>query len=493
MGIFSFLNTKQKPDISKKESPTIKFTKSIHGKIPNTSGRKTEPDFEYDYQNFADDLAFVKPSFQKEMIPVIRKLFRINQNLSLVVTDMIQLTNTGFKIKFDPGVKAEDATEMRKHLDRAFRRWGNYTPGIHGLINRQVAQIYITGSLCNEWVIASDLSGIQSVPLVAPEYITFKYNKRSHQYEPYQELSKMTNNAIFLDKNNKYFKKLNPLTFRYYGLFADDDTPYGIPPYLAALEDLAAQRKMTKNMNFIVDQMGLLGFLEVLVAKPDMEDNEKDSAYAARLDRLLVETREAVKNGMGDGISVGYEGDHSYEFHSTTKNMNALPDIYDLNQRLVAHGLKTSPTMLGVSSSSETHINIVFTKMLSQLQNTQRILKENLEFGCRLELLLAGFKFDYLKIEFNRSTITDMYKESQTEEIKIRNAHNKYKMGIIGQNQVADELGYDKPDQDEPRESDIDESAEIKRAREQDKDRSERKQRKDQKPQPPRKDQKSEN
>lgn len=130
--------------------------------------------------------------------------------------------------------------------------------------------------------------------------------------------------------------------------------------------------------------------------------------------------------------------------------------------------------------------------MLSQLSNVQEMLSANLKFGYALELRLAGFDFKGLRVEFNPSTITDELKYQQGQEYKIRNVYNKYMFGIISIQQAADELQYDKPDQEEPR-GPLDGSGQEKEEREKDKDDSDRKVRDKNKPQPKRKDQKKSN
>jgi len=495
MGVLDFL--RRKPDARIEElaskidilgekitDASQEIKKSVIPELPR--GRQSYPDFNEVYENYVDGLKLAQPTFIIDMIPIIRKLFRTNQNLGLAVFDMVQLTNTGHRVVFDPEVAPDQVDLMRKHLGNVTKTWGAYNSDINAVINRWIAQIYVTGALCTEWVIKNDLSGIKNAMLVKPEYIRFSYRRNKSEYIPYQIVDSTINPDVVLQ--NKRMKKLNQYTFKYRGLISDVDEPYGIPPFLTALEDIAEQRNMKKNMSHIIQQIGLMGFLEVLIAKPDMKDMEKEDAYSARLTQLLQTTRDNVKSGLAEAISVGYKDDHEYEFHSTTKNMAGLPDVFDINQRMVAAGLKFPPSFLGISSMSETHINIVFTKMLSQLRNTQEIIKENLEFAYALELVLAGFSFNYLKVEFKPSTITDALKEQQTDEIRIRNVSNKYNMGIIGQDQAADELGYEKPDQKEPR-APIDESEVARQKVEKDKDAGDRKSRDKSKPQPKRADQ----
>lgn len=116
-----------------------------------------------------------------------------------------------------------------------------------------------------------------------------------------------------------------------------------------------------------------------------------------------------------------------------------------------------------------------------------------LEFIYTLELRLSGFNNKGIKVEFGTSTISDELKVQQGLEYKIRNLQALYNQGIINQQQYAWAMGYEKPDQKEPRQinndiSDIEDSAK-KQKREADKDKSDRKTRDKNNPMPKRKDQ----
>jgi len=123
--------------------------------------------------------------------------------------------------------------------------------------------------------------------------------------------------------------------------------------------------------------------------------------------------------------------------------------------------------------------------MLSQLTNIQNILSQNLEYGMALELRMAGFNFKRVNVDFKASTITDDLKIHRGNEIKIRNLQALYNQGIISQETYAFKMGYDKPDEKEPRMSndDLINDAKDKENREKDKDKSDRKVRDKKKPQ----------
>jgi len=209
---------------------------------------------------------------------------------------------------------------------------------------------------------------------------------------------------------------------------------------------------MDKNLRFIMKQIGLLGFTQLLMSKPSQDTGETDDQYKARITLLLTEAKDNILDGIKDGVVVGFDEDHEFDFNSTTKNLSGVSDLYNLNEVQVANGLKMAAEFLGVGSSgSETGINIVFTKMLSQLQNVQQIVAANLRHGYALELRLAGYNFKHLRVEFKPSTITDELKLQQAQEYKIRNTYNLYQMGLIGQQQSANIMDFDTPDQKEPR------------------------------------------
>lgn len=476
-----------KTDITKTTKPISDFDikKKVYGGPP--PGRVTEPDTTEAFEYVQGKYFFAKPDFMFEVIPLIRKLVFHNEEFGQTAYDLTQLCNTGYRIKFDKRVHPDEVDKMRRHLVNKARVWSDGVAGIEGLINKMITQIFISGCLCNEWVIGKNLEGIDNIFLVKPETIRWGYNKRKNRWEPYQ--------VIKHPKAPKdVYRKLNQFTFKYYALWGEGEKPYGIPPLMTALEGLKNKKVMDKNIDHIMEQLGILGFFEAKLDKPVQNQNESDALYEKRLEKLLRDTKNSLKESLSEGLTVGFIEDHEFEFHSTTKNLSGVSDLYDQKLLSISKGLKHPPSFLAMKSDkSETHINIVFTKMLSQLSNIQNIIKQNLEFGFQMELRLSGFKFDFLEVEFFPSTITDDLKMQQAREIKIRNLKELYAQGIISQEDYADELGYEAPDQKEPRveiESGVDTpgGAKKKEDREKDKDKSDRKGRDKDKPQPKRKD-----
>jgi len=432
---------KKNKTIPTKTTPILKKVDDVRVLPP---GRVSVPD----YTNQANDYIvsgnfdYITPSFVLDSIETIRKLYKVNEDVGSVLNDLVQLTNTGHKITFDQTTPPDQVDNMRKHLNNVSKEWGSGISGIDSIINKWIAQIWVGGALSNEWIPKRDLSGVQVNSLLDPEKIRFKYNKRTNIYEPHQKVKGLI---------NKEYIKLNTLTYKYIALLTDIDEPYGVPPFLTALSGIDTQQDMKKNINHIMKQLGLLGYLETKVAKPDQQADESVSAYKARLTQLLEQTKTNVQAGFMEGVLVGFDEDHEFQFNSTTKNLAGVSDVYNSNEVQIANGLKTSPAFLGQSQGgTETNMGIVFTKMLSQLKSVQAILASNLEYGYKLELIMAGYSFKSIKVEFKASTITDDLKIQQGKEIKQRVNHALRVDGIIDQDTYAEDMGYEKPALEEP-------------------------------------------
>lgn len=428
----------------------------------------------------------VTPSFRSNIIPLIRDLYKVNPDMSIAIQDMFKLSNTGHTISF-PNNTPEEAKKMKEHLSMVSKRWSNYTAGINGLVNRFIVQCLTSGAISIEAVPNNKLDGISTIVFVNPENIYFR-RLENGVYHPYQK------NPYTILNDRPDFIKLNTETYIYVGMYNDTDEPYGVPPFMAALDSIKGQHDMRVNFKHIMELMGMVGFLEAKMEKPPREPNESVQAYRARLNNTLVKLKKNMVGGLKDGIVTGYKEDHEFKLNSTTQSLQNLEKPWAMNQQSVANGLGINSNIIGVqTSNTEGGAGILLSKMISQLKNIQMLVSHILEFIYTLELRLSGFNNKGIKVEFGTSTISDELKVQQGLEYKIRNLQALYNQGIINQQQYAWAMGYEKPDQKEPRQinndiSDIEDSAK-KQKREADKDKSDRKTRDKNNPMPKRKDQ----
>ena len=387
--------------------------------------------------------AMVDPSFRVEVIPLIRDLYKVNPDMGIALQDMFKLTNTGHTVTF-PNNTDDEADKMRKHLAEKTKKWSRYTAGIDGLVNKMIVQCLVGGAISVEGVPDEKLEGLDTILFLRPENIVFK-RENNGVYSPYQK------NKNYFIKHQDYIK-LNPETYVYAAMYNDTDEPYGIPPFMAALDSLKGQHDMRVNFKHIMEVCGMVGFLEAKMAKPDQSGNESVRQYEARLERNLRDLKRNLRDGMKDGIVTGYIDDHEFKLNSTTKELGNIKEPWNMNQQSVANGLGVNGNLIGVSSTTgEGATGIMLSKLISQLKNLQMLVTYVLDFLYSLELRLAGFNNKGIKIQWGTSTISDEVKVQQGLQYKIQNLDLLYKAGIISQDQYAWAMGYDSPDEDEPR------------------------------------------
>lgn len=472
MNILNSLFNKKKPAERK---PT-------EGVIP--PGRLSEPnDSRNTYYTLRSGVKLLTPSFRSEVIPLIRDLYKLNPDVGIALQDMFKLANTGHTVSF-PHNEDDEVNAMKQHLESFSKTWTNYTAGMDGLVNKMIIQCLVGGAIAIEAVPNKGLNGLSTIVFVNPEDVLFE-RENDGKYQPYQLVK---NNVLI----NKDIVKLNNETFFYVSMYNDTDEPYGVPPFMTALDPLESQASQKKNFKTIMNNAGMLGFLEALMAKPTKDPGESTKAYAARLNSTLTKFKSAIKDGMADGVVVGYEDDHEFKLNSTTKDLSNMDKPWVMNQQSVANGLGVSGNLIGISSANtEGGAGILLSKMISQLRVVQMLTSYTLEKIYSLELRLAGFDNKGCKVTFGTSTISDELKVQQGKEIKLRNLTTLYQQGIISQNDYAREAGYMEPAEDEPRMNPMDDINDVrdKEKREADKDKSDRKGRDKKKPIPKRKDQ----
>lgn len=410
---------------------------------PISPGRVSVDEDDSIFLSLRGQTKMVEPSFRVEVIKLIRDLYKVNPDVSIALQDMFKLANTGHNITF-PNNTDDQAEKMRDHLNDVTKRWSRYTAGIDGLVNKMMVQLMVGGAVSVEGVPNQDLSGLSTVLFLKPENIIFR-READGVYSPYQR------NTNALIRQGQYIK-LNPETYFYASMYNDLDEPYGVPPFMAALDSLKGQHDMRINFKHIMEICGMVGFLEAKMQKSEQRPNESIKAYESRLYRELLLLKKNLKEGMKDGIVTGYIDDHEFKLNSTTKELGNIEIPWNMNQQSVANGLGVNGNIIGVNGvTGDGASGTMLSKMISQLKNIQMIVGYILTRLYELELRLAGFDCKGIRITWGTSTVSDEVKVQQGLQYKIQNLDLLYKAGIIGQSQYAWEMGYDSPDQDEPR------------------------------------------
>lgn len=395
-------------------------------------------------RDLSSELSQATSKFPLEYLEVMQTLSLVNPDVSQMVDNIVQLGNTGHKVL----IEAENDSQKDAILEElngfqkvAFQKFG----GVEGFVNSLLSQIARAGAGSVEWVIDEKFDGVNRAVFVPLQTVRFIQDPKTEDYRPYQKLNDIT-------LGNNGYLELNTYSYQYCAIQLLDNSPYAVPPILAALEPLMIQRDIVKNFRMVAKKMGVLGLVSFLIGAPARIPGESDQAYSSRLQNHIDTQSEALKKNFQNGISVGYKGNLEVNVTSLAGNATGAKEIHQTIEELVFSGLKADPALHGRTySTTETYAGVVYEKMLSMLTNYQRVAKQILTYGYQLHLTLKGFKYKDIYVEFESSKSLSSERDEVTYQQKLLNLEKLYDQGIISQDQYAQEAGYDAPDQEEPR------------------------------------------
>lgn len=423
------------------------------GPMPVSGGRTSVPEGSSTLAGFiSEELSLIGPEFNVELLRALERLAQYNPDVSYALDNIVQLANTPYDIYFDgEGLTDDQILAMRQNITAHEDRWYANSGGLNSLRNDLLAQIALTGCLSSEMVPNNNLDGIKKIVLVNPRTVRFSYNYTEDIYEPYQEGSSI------MSKNGQSvvgMNRLNPNTYKYLAIRRFNENPYGIPPFLSALEAVAFEKYLLENYRHIIKKVGIMGFLSVVVNQPQRKPGQTDAQYQAEAQTYLTEVARETEKGVAKGFVVGFKGSHDFDMKQVSQNIQGARDVFKMNTEMKTAGLKQDPLMLGKNySTTETIGRVILAKLSAQLQNYQGLMDKFLAEVFFVHLKLAGFdRLSKVTVESKKPLIGDELREQQAMEKKIDNFDKLYKQGVIGQSERAQALGYDEPDQEEPRE-----------------------------------------
>lgn len=391
-------------------------------------------------------LGIIDPDIPLKYLEAMDYLAKWDGDFSYAVDNIVQLGNTDFSVTFDDGVSDTMSKDMHDELKRFFRGVYNGAEGVSALIGDLMAQMAISGALSSEIVPSDNLDGVSKVVLVHPKSIVFKYDKEEDKYIPYQ---KLPNGVIGARVDG--LKELNTITYKYYALRRLNDKPYAIPPMLASLESIQVEKAMFDSIKTIVDKLGMMGFLQVLVNPPAREPKENVVAYQARCQKYIQSIVPELEKGLKKGYVAGFNGTHKFEMQNVSTNVNGTDAIFTLNSKLKMSGLKQDPLMLGRNySTTETIGRVILAKLTKQVNGYQKTVASFLTDVFTMHLMLRGFKFSFLEVEFEEPMVSDRLRDMQVRTAEINNYDMLYKQGVITQQQRANALGYEEAAEEAP-------------------------------------------
>jgi len=411
--------------------------------LPPTTGRSSVPPM---FNTFgpSQKLVEVMPDFAVEWYTTLENLAAYNHDVGFALDNIVQLANTDHDIIFSEDISDELKKQILREIYDEEDKWYNFSEGIRSFKSDIIAQGVINGAISIEIIPDIVRKTIYQVVRIPPKYIRFVYDRSQDKYSSYQ----IVNYPHTKDTDFNGLVKLNPLTYKYVAWRRLFEGPYPTPPFLAAVEGLFIQKDMLKNFSNIMNKLGMLGFLSVKVEPPEQEAGEDETAYFQRCVTYLEDVvYPQLNKNLSNGVVAGFKDSHEFELQGNKMNVSGASDLMKIVELIVFSGLKQDPNMLGRNySTTETFGRVILAKMLNQIKDWQKMSDSIFKEIYKMFLLVRGYDPNIITDVISEPpTVMDKTKEEEAENKKILNVKEKRNMGIINQQDAANELGYEEP------------------------------------------------
>lgn len=391
------------------------------------------------YQGLAYQLPF-------EILDYVELLATYNPDYSQAVENIKMLANSGHELFVTAGSQLQ-TSRTKDYLEGQARKIQEPHGGIDGVIDKLLDQAATFGAMCGEWILDETLTEVVDFADISPKKIRFFWIEDEQRFAPFQKVTnRQADEAREKGQETRgNCVRLNELTFRYYAFDAAPESPYGTPPFLAALSNISIQRDMVHNMGQIVKKIGLLGVIDLTVERLQPLPGETDEQYASRSGAYL-DQYVSVAEGMATEGGIVHFDDVAANSWQIGGNAAGATNIHKANEEMVFSGLKSMPSVQGRSySTTETYAGVAYDIIIRNTRKYQRAAKRMIESGYWLMVTLNGLQPDKIQLVFNENRSLNRLQEAQSQKVEIQNAFMKWLLGIIDQTGVAHELGYSEP------------------------------------------------
>jgi hypothetical protein len=413
--------------------------RSVAAPGKSSAGLESSADFVFSLFNSVAPLSYM---LSWEVLDYVEIIARWNPDFSQAVDNIKTLSNSGHNLFVDHS-SSNKAEKIKERLTEKARTIQEPHGGIDGLISKLLDQAATFGAMCGEWIVNEELTDVIDFIDVNPK--TIRYFWEDDHWAPYQKVTRAQAEeakAKGQKIRNGDCVKLNELTFHYYAFDAAPGSPYGTPPFIAALQGIGIQNDMISNMAKIVKKVSLLGMVDIKIERLQPKRNESGDEYMTRASAFLDEYAKAIQDMM-DGGGLAHFDDAEVVGKPMTGNAAGATAIFKQNEELIFSGLKSMPSVQGRSySTTETYAGVAYDIIIRNTQKFQRAAKRMIESGYWLMVTLWGETPKSISIEFNPNKSLHRLQDAQALVLEIKTALMLWATGIIDQQGFAQLLGY---------------------------------------------------
>jgi len=386
-----------------------------------------------------------------EILDYIELLAVYNPDYSQAVANIQTLSNPSHMLIIDATGGVQKRLKQRIwEKDRQIQRKHG---GVEGLMDKLLWQAAVHGAMAGEYVPNESLTDIVDFIDVNPKTIRFFWEPDPEldpwsvgpHWAPYQRATMMQIEEARKNGQkvlNGAYLKLNEITFQYFAFNAAPGSPYGVPPFLAALNNISIQRDMMTNMAAVVRKLALLGLIDIQVQGLKPLPGETQTQFQARAAAFISEYADLAAQMLDDGGLVHFD-DSTVTSQNLAGNAAGATNIFTQNEEQVFSGLKSMPSIQGRSySTTETYAGVAYDIMIRNALRYQRSVGMMIEYGYYLMAQLWGEKVNRITMQFKSNKSLHRKDDAQAEHFEIINILFLWAAGIIGQVDGAHKLGY---------------------------------------------------
>jgi hypothetical protein len=381
-----------------------------------------------------------------EVLEHVELLATYNPDYSQAVDNIRTLANSGHELFVDAS-STRRRNNIKEFLEDKARTVQERHGGVDGIIDKMLKQAATYGAMCGEWVLNDQLTEVVDFVDINPKFIRFFWDEREQRYVPFQRVNGTQTKEA--EKRGQEVRgncvRLNELTFRYYAFDPAPQSPYGTPPYIAALANIAIQRDMIHNMGQIVKKLGMLGMVDITIESLPPKPGESEESYAQRAGEYLDSYAKIAEEMVRDGGVIHFD-DAEVKTVNLTGNAAGATNIFKQNEELIFSGLKSMPSVQGRSySTTETYAGVAYDIIIRNTLKYQRACKRVIESGYWLMCTLAGESPDKINLKFNENKTLQRLQIAQSEQLEIRNGLLLWENGAIDQTGFCQRMGIQEP------------------------------------------------
>jgi hypothetical protein len=315
--------------------------------------------------------------------------------------------------------------------------------GMDGVTEHFFRSTYTYGAFASELVLSRRRREVISLNFINPATIRFKRQKNTWKLNAYQT-EPGNKPATFGSPKDKDLIKLNPNTFYYYGLGADNDNPYGTSmisciPFVAQI-----QTRMINDMEKTMHNAGYPRY-HVKFTPPAQNVSESNDDYISRIGRQYDQVNNQFKMVPPDANFISYDNVQIIVLDAAGKISIEWYNNHKAVTEQVITGLKLAPFLLGKNyGTADQWATSQYDLILRNARMVQNAAKRMLEWIYNLELMLKGSKVR-AEVHFDQNRSAGDQLQNQADDMKMTTIIKKRDEGIITQDQAAKELGYDSP------------------------------------------------